>query len=271
MDYRLLAACLVIFVALPWLGERLLRRWGHLQTNFRGVAIPQSFGAVVLLQAFLLFCLLAMLWPQQRQQFLSWGLLCVVFGLLGLADDLWGTPDFRGFRGHLRALFQNGKLTTGLLKAVGGGLFALGFSYENFAPNWPRVVLGGLVIALSANAINLLDLRPGRAIAVFLVVALPLLLQITKPLHHPLFFLMLCAASLWPYDARRCWQQPPRSGRGVRLCRNPLVRGACGKPAPALCLSRAYRARFPLEADRKKPHSAFPRSPHGPTLSTYPS
>ncbi|HLH79254.1 MAG TPA: hypothetical protein VKV29_03125 [Chthonomonas sp.] len=202
MDYRLLAACLVIFVALPWLGERLLRRWGHLQTNFRGVAIPQSFGAVVLLQAFLLFCLLAMLWPQQRQQFLSWGLLCVVFGLLGLADDLWGTPDFRGFRGHLRALFQNGKLTTGLLKAVGGGLFALGFSYENFAPNWPRVVLGGLVIALSANAINLLDLRPGRAIAVFLVVALPLLLQITKPLHHPLFFLMLCAASLWPYDAR---------------------------------------------------------------------
>ncbi|CEK19646.1 UDP-N-acetylmuramyl pentapeptide phosphotransferase/UDP-N-acetylglucosamine-1-phosphate transferase [Chthonomonas calidirosea] len=202
MNTPLLGACLISYLILPWLGEKCLRRWGHLQTNFRGVAIPQSFGVIVLLQTTLLFSLLAKFWPQQQPSLFRWELLCAVFGLLGLVDDLWGTPHFRGLRGHLRALFQDGKLTTGLLKAVGGGLFALGFSYQNFAPHWLRVVFGGLVIALFANAINLLDLRPGRAIAVFLVIALPLLLLTPRPLHHPLLFLMLGAASLWPYDAR---------------------------------------------------------------------
>src|SRR5471030_1446310 len=51
-------------------------------------------------------------------------LVCVGFGLLGLLDDLLASGADRGFGGHLRALAQ-GRVTTGLIKLVGGGALAL--------------------------------------------------------------------------------------------------------------------------------------------------
>jgi UDP-N-acetylmuramyl pentapeptide phosphotransferase/UDP-N-acetylglucosamine-1-phosphate transferase len=48
-------------------------------------------------------------------------LACVGFGLLGLIDDVAGTHSDRGFRGHVGALLSHGRMTTGLVKIVGGG------------------------------------------------------------------------------------------------------------------------------------------------------
>ena len=45
------------------------------------------------------------------------------FGLLGFLDDVLGGED-RGFKGHLRAL-AHGRLTTGMLKLIGGAAIAL--------------------------------------------------------------------------------------------------------------------------------------------------
>jgi glycosyl transferase family 2 len=73
---------------------------------------------------------------------------------VGLVDDLWSGPE-RGFRAHLRA----GR-TTGTLKLVAIPLWAL----------WrTRSVSGALLVALSANAANQLDTRPGRALKAFLI------------------------------------------------------------------------------------------------------
>ena len=76
---------------------------------------------------------------------------------LGLADDLWSGPQ-RGFRAHLRA---GG--TTGVLKAVGIPALALAVT---------RSVRGALLVALSANALNQLDTKPGRALKAFAAGAL---------------------------------------------------------------------------------------------------
>ncbi len=71
---------------------------------------------------------------------------------IGLADDLWSREE-RGFREHLRA---GG--TTGVLKLVGIPAFAL----------WrTRSLTGALLVGLSANTINQLDTRPGRALKAF--------------------------------------------------------------------------------------------------------
>ena len=73
---------------------------------------------------------------------------------VGLADDLWSGPE-RGLRAHLRA-----GTTTGTLKLVAIPLWAL----------WrTRSITGALLVALSANVVNQLDTRPGRALKAFLI------------------------------------------------------------------------------------------------------
>lgn len=106
-------------------------------------------------------------------------------GAVGLYDDLVGTrpeQQAKGFRGHLRALRQ-GRLTSGTVKL--GGMAAAGavaaLLLEARAPaaapvhRLARVVAGAGVVAGAANLLNLLDLRPGRALKVSLLAGAPLL------------------------------------------------------------------------------------------------
>jgi hypothetical protein len=73
---------------------------------------------------------------------------------IGLADDVWSGPE-RGFRSHLRT----GR-TTGTLKLIAIPLWAL----------WrTRSLTGAAFVALSANMLNQLDTRPGRALKAFLI------------------------------------------------------------------------------------------------------
>lgn len=112
-------------------------------------------------------------------------------GSVGLYDDLvGGRPEqqAKGFHGHLAAL-REGRVTSGMVKLAGVG--AAGLTAAALLP--PRggspgaapgrgsvvsaaadVVLGAGVVAGSANLLNLLDLRPGRALKVALLVGVPL-------------------------------------------------------------------------------------------------
>ncbi|MDH7576243.1 MAG: hypothetical protein QHH75_00195 [Bacillota bacterium] len=91
----------------------------------------------------------------------------VFFGFLGIVDDLLGSRGSRGMRGHFGSLLR-GKLTTGALKALGGGIGALLIAVVSLPLRpWWEVLTGAILMALSANTINLFDLRPGRAIKVF--------------------------------------------------------------------------------------------------------
>jgi hypothetical protein len=75
---------------------------------------------------------------------------------IGLADDIWSGPE-RGFRAHL----GSGR-TTGMLKLL--GIPAVAFVRT-------RSLSGTLLVALSANALNQLDTKPGRALKAYLAAA----------------------------------------------------------------------------------------------------
>jgi UDP-GlcNAc:undecaprenyl-phosphate/decaprenyl-phosphate GlcNAc-1-phosphate transferase len=76
-------------------------------------------------------------------------------------DDLAGSGDRRGFRGHLGAL-AHGELTTGAVKL--GGIGATGLTASVLLGGGPvDALLNAGLIAGGANLVNLFDLRPGRA------------------------------------------------------------------------------------------------------------
>lgn len=85
----------------------------------------------------------------------------VVFGFLGLVDDLLGDAHDRGLRGHLRAAAR-GRVTTGFVKLGGGAAVALVLAGAVQGDRPLRVLVDGAVIALAANMGNLLDRAPGR-------------------------------------------------------------------------------------------------------------
>jgi hypothetical protein len=112
------------------------------------------------------------------------GLGSAAFGAL---DDVAGDSSRKGLRGHLSAA-RRGEVTTGAIKILGlaaTGLLSARMVDRSRAQRWdmsapsaatrPMATLaGGAVIAGSANIANLLDLRPGRALKVVLLLAAPI-------------------------------------------------------------------------------------------------
>lgn len=107
------------------------------------------------------------------------------FGLVDdLTEDREGTVR-KGLRGHLGALAR-GEVTTGGLKVLGigaGALVAAALSRPHdrlpagrgaaAAVRLADVAADGALIAATANVVNLLDLRPGRALKAAAIAAAP--------------------------------------------------------------------------------------------------
>lgn len=116
----------------------ILLALGPLSVNHRGLRLP-LVGWVIALGG---------LGPRTRAT-----VAVALIDIIGLADDVWSGPE-RGWRAHLRS----GR-TTGVLKLAGIPAVAAAAT---------RSLSAGLLIGLAANAVNLLDTKPGRALKVFL-------------------------------------------------------------------------------------------------------
>ena len=148
----------------------LLRRGGLLRSNFRGETIPTGYGLFILAWLIPAYALWGIGSSDLRIAY-AFLLTAIGFGNLGLLDDKYGTREFSGLKGHLTALLGHGKLTTGFFKAASGVGFGFFASYFVGVRDAAELALCTFIIALMANAFNILDLRPGRAGAVYLLSA----------------------------------------------------------------------------------------------------
>ncbi len=96
-------------------------------------------------------------------------------GGCGAYDDMAGRDDpRRGFRAHLGAL-RRGEITSGGVKLLGigaAGLAAGALLKDGVVDR----VLAGVVVAGTAHLVNLVDVRPGRAVGTVLALGAPGLL-----------------------------------------------------------------------------------------------
>jgi UDP-GlcNAc:undecaprenyl-phosphate/decaprenyl-phosphate GlcNAc-1-phosphate transferase len=105
-----------------------------------------------------------------RTRLATAGAVCTV-AVVGCYDDLWGSTSTKGLHGHLSAL-RSGQVTSGSVKIGVIGLTGLAAA-RVIRPGGSMVgtALDGALIAGAANLVNLLDLRPGRALKVGLAAA----------------------------------------------------------------------------------------------------
>jgi hypothetical protein len=181
-------------------GYRRLREWGVTATNVDGRPTVTAMGAPIVLAGVAAWILA---WPFDFVAGIPWagamhGALILLMALGGLLDDLF--PEVRpvkGFVGHFGALFAKGRLTRGAQKAIIGGIASLCAGWFLARGQWSLAIIDGLIIALSASTLNLLDVRPGRAVKYWcLAVALPLLVPDTLPILLPLVVAVLVYAPI---------------------------------------------------------------------------
>lgn len=163
----LLAGLFFEAVVLYFLPE-MLKDSGAVGKNYMGQTIPVSAGLSFFMAVMLVYLLIFGFYSRMggiTSVFLM-GIIAISF--LGFIDDTLGNRQITGLKGHFKALFR-GKLTTGGLKALGGGVIALYLAVSTVPSSvgWGEVLLDAVVIALFTNLLNLFDLRPGRAIKAF--------------------------------------------------------------------------------------------------------
>jgi UDP-GlcNAc:undecaprenyl-phosphate GlcNAc-1-phosphate transferase len=160
---------------------------GMTRENYRGVVLPIPFGFVVPVAALVALVVLAPLQQLADVDVFALGIghgtilvgatgiavFCLGVAFLGLVDDALSGPS-RGWRGHARAA-ASGQLSTGALKAVGTLGLALYVLADGLASP-AEYLLAVAVLVLSTNLFNLLDLRPGRSVKVFVLLAIGLTL-----------------------------------------------------------------------------------------------
>ncbi|MEU2612386.1 hypothetical protein ABZ570_12505 [Micromonospora sp. NPDC007271] len=159
------------------------------RTNFRGRTVTLAAGPALAVGAATAGALGAGSAPAGAAALLAG----VGAGTVGLYDDIVGArPEqktAKGFAGHLAAL-REGRVTAGLVKIVGVGAAGLGaaalLACDRRVAAHPRrqragtlgrgldVLLGAGVVAGTANLVNLLDLRPGRALKAGMLLGAPL-------------------------------------------------------------------------------------------------
>ena len=197
---------LVIALAFGFAGTAwLVRRYDLRRPNFKGRRIPTVAGLAFVLGGEFFYATEWFLQGLHTSIASVYFLVTLGFGGLGLLDDLKGDRTVGGFRGHLDALAR-GYLTTGGAKAIGGGLLSLAAGTLIVAPKpFGYAMLAGLVIALSANTLNLLDLRPGRCLFGFFVgvstVAAVLFSQHALGTGYLLWVALAFALILYPLDS----------------------------------------------------------------------
>lgn len=161
---------LLMYLVLPMLANS-----GALRLNYREEQIPVAGG--ITFPMTVLFCwvilrLAGFMGSDGYDLYLD-GILGMAF--LGFIDDMLGQRDSLGFRGHFKRLLMERQLTTGALKAIGGGVIAIFISIF-CSDGLGELVVNILVIALFTNSMNLFDLRPGRCVKAFLLIFIPLII-----------------------------------------------------------------------------------------------
>ena len=158
----ILTGLLGTYAIIP-LFRSLLIESNVLRPNYKKDMIPVSMGIVFLPMLIINAIILAYFTTNFKDMLhifiFLFGLVSMFFA--GILDDIIGNRDVSGLKGHFKSLLNGGFIGLVISIAISKNIY--------------DIVINTLIIALSTNLMNLLDLRPGRAIKGYLLISIVLL------------------------------------------------------------------------------------------------
>lgn len=151
---------------------RFLTRYEITARNYKGRTIPTAAGIYLWLSFNIFIVFLSLFHPIQfALQIGVWlvfsSSMTIVF-FVGWLDDTIGENDVKGMSGHVRFFRETKTMTTGLLKAVTVVIVSFwSVIYVHVHVHEEQFVwlaVQWFLIVLLTNSLNLMDLRPGRAL-----------------------------------------------------------------------------------------------------------
>ncbi|NEW06173.1 hypothetical protein GK047_09135 [Paenibacillus sp. SYP-B3998] len=184
--------------------QRFLEAHGRTESNYLGIPIARGMGIVLWLLIWsqeIILMLVLLVEPfrvtlTMREGFLAnetsigravtllesnyrmFMFAATFIFLLGWTDDLLGSKSVKGLKGHWRYWRDKRVISTGVVKALGTlsvAAWLLIATRNGKIPIW-EMGIELLLLVLITNSMNLLDVRPGRSLKVFIFTSLGLVL-----------------------------------------------------------------------------------------------
>lgn len=228
MNYNFLALLMfffgltVSFVCINFIRAMLVDS-GLIRPNYKKINIPVGMGLAFIPNIIINGGILAFFTNNKSHLMLIYVLAfsLITMALTGLLDDCLGNRSVSGLKGHFMSLFR-GQLTTGGFKALIGGFVGL-FVAVSVTKSIPAIILGGILVALSTNLMNLLDLRPGRAIKVFLLIAAIIFIFNTGFNRALLMILLPAVIAYFYFDLKALAMMGDTGSNVLGICLGVLV------------------------------------------------
>lgn len=151
--------------------KKILRNFNLVKVNYQGRETFAIGGVIIAFSSLLLFFVYPYFINRPGLMIEQLLYLLVLVAALGFLDDIAGSKEQQGFRGHF-ASFLSGCISTGFLKAIFSLFTIILVILANGISSYPLFFLDLGILLLMTNFLNLLDLRPARAIKFFLIVSL---------------------------------------------------------------------------------------------------
>lgn len=191
----------ITLLSIPMI-SKMLENSGMIRENYRGDMIPVGLGLVFIPTLVInsIILIYSNIVPEKIIMIYMLLFASIAMSFVGIIDDSLGNRRVTGLIGHFKALFK-GSLTTGAFKALLGGFVGLTLAVT-LSKSIPNIIVATLVVALSTNMMNLFDLRPGRAIKAYVILAIIIFLASAKFNREVMMLIVPAVLAYFYFDLR---------------------------------------------------------------------
>jgi len=191
----------ITLLSIPMI-SKMLENSGMIRENYRGDMIPVGLGLVFIPSLVInsIILIYSNIVPEKIIMIYMLLFASIAMSFVGIIDDSLGNRGVTGLIGHFKALFK-GSLTTGAFKALLGGFVGLTLAVT-LSKSIPNIIVATLVVALSTNMMNLFDLRPGRAIKAYVILAIIIFLASAKFNREVMMLIVPAVLAYFYFDLR---------------------------------------------------------------------